>query len=123
MTGKLTWFVTGCSSGMGESLVRAILAAVRNSGSAFIYSIILFSLINPNQGDQVIATARARDSDALDRISLLKEAGAAVMELDVTASAEVLNAKAKEAWAIYGKIDVLVNNAAYIDAGIFEEIE
>lgn len=30
MTGKLTWFVTGCSSGMGESLVRAILAAVRN---------------------------------------------------------------------------------------------
>lgn len=29
MTGKLTWFVTGCSSGMGECLVRAILAAVR----------------------------------------------------------------------------------------------
>ncbi|KAF7529345.1 hypothetical protein PCG10_008055 [Penicillium crustosum] len=101
MTGKLTWFVTGCSSGMGECLVRAILAA----------------------GDQVIATARARDSDALDRIAPLKEAGAAVMELDVTASAEVLNAKAKEAWEIYGKIDVLVNNAAYIDAGIFEEID
>lgn len=45
------------------------------------------------------------------------------MELDVTASAEVLNAKVKEAWAIYGKIDVLVNNAAYIDTGVFEEIE
>ncbi|KAJ5522067.1 hypothetical protein N7527_006182 [Penicillium freii] len=101
MTGQLTWFVTGCSSGMGEGLVRAILAA----------------------GDQVIATARARNSDALDRIAPLKEAGAAVMELDVTASAEVLNAKAKEAWAIYGKIDVLVNNAAYIDAGVFEEID
>ncbi|KAJ5186484.1 hypothetical protein N7449_011248 [Penicillium cf. viridicatum] len=86
---------------MGECLVRAILAA----------------------GDQVIATARARNSDALDCIAPLKEAGAAVMELDVTASAEVLNAKAKEAWAIYEKIDVLVNNAAYIDAGVFEEID
>ncbi|KAJ5700318.1 hypothetical protein N7536_003331 [Penicillium majusculum] len=101
MTGNLTWFVTGCSSGMGECLVRGILAA----------------------GDQVIATARARDSDAFDRLAPLKEAGAAVMELDVTASAEVLNAKVKEAWAIYGKIDVLVNNAAYIDTGVFEEID
>lgn len=71
----------------------------------------------------MIATARARDSDAFDRLAPLKEAGAAVMELDVTASAEVLNAKVKEAWAIYGKIDVLVNNAAYIDTGVFEEIE
>ncbi|OQE47255.1 hypothetical protein PENCOP_c001G08364 [Penicillium coprophilum] len=101
MTGKLTWFVTGCSSGMGECLVRAILTA----------------------GDQVIATARPGSTNALDRIAPLKEAGAAVMEVDVTASAEVLNAKVKEAWAIYGKIDVLVNNAAYIDAGVFEEID
>ena len=120
MTGKLTWFVTGCSSGMGECLVRAILAAVR-------YWVLLSYnpdlLINCNQGDQVIATARPRNSNAFDRLAPLKEAGAAVMELDVTASAEVLNAKAKEAWAIYGKIDVLVNNAAYIDAGVFEEIE
>ncbi|CAI7608372.1 unnamed protein product [Penicillium viridicatum] len=120
MTGQLTWFVTGCSSGMGEGLVRAILAAVRN------WVLLSYNpdlLINRNQGDQVIATARARNSDALDRIAPLKEAGAAVMELDVTASAEVLKVKAKEAWAIYGKIDVLVNNAAYIDAGVFEEID
>lgn len=53
----------------------------------------------------------------------LKEAGAAVIELDVAASAEELNGKAKEAWAIYGKIDVLVNNAAFIGAAIFEETE
>lgn len=45
------------------------------------------------------------------------------MELDVAASAEELNGKAKEAWAIYGKIDVLVNNAAFIGAAIFEETE
>ncbi|KAJ5501855.1 Short-chain dehydrogenase/reductase SDR [Penicillium fimorum] len=99
MSGKLTWFVTGCSSGMGECLVRAILVAV--SATGFCFPIIQILLIN----------------------SPLKEAGAAVMELDVTASAEVLNAKAKEAWEICGKIDVLVNNAAYIDAGVFEEID
>lgn len=45
------------------------------------------------------------------------------MELDVTAPEEILREKAKEAWSIYGHVDVLVNNAAYIDAGIFEEIE
>ncbi|KAL2825766.1 hypothetical protein BDW59DRAFT_70036 [Aspergillus cavernicola] len=101
MTENLTWLVTGCSSGLGESLVRAILAA----------------------GDQVIATARAQDTTGLERLAPLKEAGAAVMELDVTAPVEVLDAKAKEAWAVYGKIDVLVNNAGYIDAGIFEEVD
>ncbi|KAJ5698001.1 hypothetical protein N7462_000006 [Penicillium macrosclerotiorum] len=83
------------------------------------------STVNPSgdQGDQVIASARAQKENGLDRIASLKEAGAAVMELDVTASAEVLNAKVAEAWAMYGKIDVLVNNAAYIDAGVFEEID
>lgn len=34
---------------------------------------------------------------------------------------EVLHAKAREVWEIYGKIDILMNNAAYIDVGIFEE--
>jgi NAD(P)-dependent dehydrogenase (short-subunit alcohol dehydrogenase family) len=75
------------------------------------------------QGDRVIATARARDKSGIDRLAPLKAKGAAVMEIDVTEPQEVLNAKAKEAWEIYGHIDVLVNNAAYIDAGILEEIE
>jgi NAD(P)-dependent dehydrogenase (short-subunit alcohol dehydrogenase family) len=53
----------------------------------------------------------------------LKEAGAATLELDVTAPQEELNAKAKEAWNLYGQVDVLVNNAGYIEAGILEELE
>ncbi|KAL3477156.1 hypothetical protein BJX99DRAFT_226473, partial [Aspergillus californicus] len=100
MSEKLTWLVTGCSSGLGEALVRAILAT----------------------GDQVIATARDGSTSAVERLAPLKEAGAAVLELDVTSPEETLNEKAAEAWGIYGKIDVLVNNAAYIDGGIFEEI-
>jgi NAD(P)-dependent dehydrogenase (short-subunit alcohol dehydrogenase family) len=83
----------------------------------------VLALTNLTQGDKVIATARSRDKSALERLALLKAAGASVMEIDVTTPAEVLNAKAKEAWSIYGHVDVLVNNAAYIDAGIFEETE
>ena len=72
----------------------------------------------------MIATARSSaDKSVVERLAPLKEAGAAVLEIDVTSPAEVLKAKAKEAWSIYGQVDVLVNNAAYIDAGIMEEIE
>lgn len=76
-----------------------------------------------SQGDRVIATARSRETSAIERLAHLKKAGAAVMELDVAASEDEISEKAKEAWSIYGQVDVLVNNAAYIDAGIFEETE
>ena len=76
-----------------------------------------------SQGDRVIATARSRETSAVERLAHLKKAGAAVMELDVAASEDEISEKAKEAWSIYGQVDVLVNNAAYIDAGIFEETE
>ncbi|KAJ5708021.1 hypothetical protein N7488_007822 [Penicillium malachiteum] len=102
MTGQLVWLVTGCSSGIGEAFVRAILA----------------------KGDRVIATARASNGiSGGDRLASLKEAGAATLELDVLASQEDLNLKAKEAWKIYGQVDVLVNNAGYVEAGIFEELD
>ncbi|PWY84875.1 hydroxybutyrate dehydrogenase [Aspergillus heteromorphus CBS 117.55] len=86
-TQALTWLVTGCSSGMGEALVRAILA----------------------EGDQWSQPS-----------SSLKDAGAAVFDLDGTTPQDELNAKAREIWDIYRKVDVLINNAGYIDAGIVE---
>lgn len=76
-----------------------------------------------SQGDRVIATARSRETSAVERLAHLKKAGAAVMELDVAAPEDEITEKAKEAWSVYGQVDVLVNNAAYIDAGIFEETE
>lgn len=60
------------------------------------------------RGDKVIATGRARSLAKLDD---LKAQGAATLELDVTSPLDKLKEVAKEAVAIYGHIDVLVNNA------------
>ncbi|KAJ5709052.1 hypothetical protein N7493_010386 [Penicillium malachiteum] len=100
MTGQLIWLITGCSSGIGEALVRAILA----------------------KGDKVIATARPKNGlSGTERLSTLAHVGAAVLELDVTFSQERLMEIAKEAWEIYGHVDVVMNNAGYMDAGTTEE--
>ena len=93
---QLTWLVTGCSSGFGEVFVRHILA----------------------RGDRAIAIARGD----VARLTLLKDAGAAVLSLDVTAPQIEINAKVAEAIAIYGGIDVVVNSAGYIEVGIGEEV-
>lgn len=69
------------------------------------------------RGDRVIATAR----NATRRLQYAKDAGAAVLDLDITAPQAELDAKVKEAISIYGNLDVLVNNAGYIEAGLVEE--
>ncbi|KAG8672907.1 hypothetical protein FPOAC2_06324 [Fusarium poae] len=91
----LTWFITGCSSGFGESFVRQLCAA----------------------GDNVVATGR----NAETKLSHLKDTGAAILDLDVAAPPEVIKAKIDEAWGIYDGIDVIVNNAGFILSGPFEE--
>ena len=92
---QLTWLVTGCSSGFGENFVHAIVA----------------------RGDRVIATAR----NAAERLQPAKDIGAALLDLDITAPQAVLDAKVQEAIAIYGGVDVLVNNAGYIEGSLVEE--
>jgi NAD(P)-dependent dehydrogenase (short-subunit alcohol dehydrogenase family) len=91
---QLTWLVTGCSSGLGEAFVKSILA----------------------RGDSVIATARGD----IQRIASLAEAGAQTFSLDVTASQPELDGTIR-AILEKGPIDVLVNCAGYIEAGIAEE--
>ncbi|PLB49775.1 NAD(P)-binding protein [Aspergillus steynii IBT 23096] len=92
---SLVWLITGTSSGFGNELVKQALA----------------------RGDKVIATARD-----VAKIAAFKDAGAAVLALDITASQEELDKKAAEAIAIYGRIDVLVNNAAYTQFGTLEDL-
>jgi NAD(P)-dependent dehydrogenase (short-subunit alcohol dehydrogenase family) len=93
---QLVWLVTGCSSGLGEELVHAILA----------------------RGDLVVATGR----NAAEKLSHLKNTGATILDIDVTAPQAELDAKIAEALAIYGGIDVLVPNAGYSECGLVEDL-
>jgi len=93
-TKQLVWLITGTSTGFGRDLTLAAL----------------------KRGDKVVATARS-----LSKIQDLRDAGADILELDVTSPIEKLHQAAKEAVSFHGKIDVLVNNAAYIAVGALEE--
>ncbi|KAF5588030.1 short-chain oxidoreductase [Fusarium subglutinans] len=92
---QLVWLVTGCSSGFGTEFVHQILS----------------------RGDKVIATARNSA-----RIEPLASQGAAVLELDVTDSQDSIDQTIAKAFAIYGRIDVLVNNAGFVAAGSWEDL-
>jgi NAD(P)-dependent dehydrogenase (short-subunit alcohol dehydrogenase family) len=82
------WFVTGCSTGLGREFARAALA----------------------HGFRVVATAR----DPLSIVDLVKgkEGQAIALKLDV-ADPDAIAAAVHEAERVFGRIDVLINNAGY----------
>ncbi|OBS15188.1 hypothetical protein FPOA_13930 [Fusarium poae] len=92
---QLVWLVTGCSSGFGSEFVHQILS----------------------RGDKIIATARNSA-----RIQVLASQGASVLELDVTDTQDSIDQTIAKAIAIYGHIDVLVNNAGFVAAGSWEDL-
>ncbi|KAJ4411001.1 hypothetical protein N0V85_003874 [Neurospora sp. IMI 360204] len=98
----LVWLITGCSSGFGLEFVYQIMA----------------------RGDYVIATARdlskVADLPIFAPLQSLHEVS--LLQLDVTASQESLNETIAEAIKIYGRIDVLVNNAGYVALGGWEDL-
>jgi NAD(P)-dependent dehydrogenase (short-subunit alcohol dehydrogenase family) len=90
------WLITGAGRGMGLDFAKAVLAA----------------------GDKVVATGRNTEK-------IVQAVGASadllVVKLDVTRPAEA-NAAVDAAIGRFGRIDVLVNNAASFYAGYFEEL-
>jgi len=90
------WLITGAGRGMGVDIANAALAA----------------------GNKVAATGRNTDKVAK---ALGKSADLLVVKLDITKPAEAESA-AKAAIDRFGRIDVLVNNAANFYAGFFEEL-
>jgi len=90
------WFITGCSSGFGRELVKAVIA----------------------HGWRVVATAR-NPATIADLVAGYEDRALA-LALDVTKPAEIDTAVA-EAVKRFGRIDVLVNNAGYGYACSVEE--
>jgi NAD(P)-dependent dehydrogenase (short-subunit alcohol dehydrogenase family) len=83
-----TWFITGCSTGLGRSLAEAVLA----------------------RGDNAIVTAR--DVVHVSDMSAVYPDTALALDLDVTRPEQVKDA-VRTAEQRFGRIDVLVNNAGY----------
>jgi NAD(P)-dependent dehydrogenase (short-subunit alcohol dehydrogenase family) len=83
-----TWFITGCSTGLGRSLAEAVLA----------------------RGDNAVVTAR--DSASVQDLLADHPDSALALALDVTRAEQVEQA-VRAAEERFGEIDVLVNNAGY----------
>lgn len=96
MSNKQVWLITGAARGMGVDFAKAALAA----------------------GHAVVATGRRPEAVA-------KAVGASddllAVKLDVTSLADAESA-VQAAVARFGRVDVLVNNAANFYAGYFEEL-
>jgi NAD(P)-dependent dehydrogenase (short-subunit alcohol dehydrogenase family) len=92
------WFVTGCSSGFGRALAERIVA----------------------EGDLLIATARRPES--LGHLASLAPDSVRVFALDVTDPGAVRRVVAG-AHAVWGRLDVIVNNAGYGLLGALEECD
>jgi NAD(P)-dependent dehydrogenase (short-subunit alcohol dehydrogenase family) len=90
------WFITGCSTGMGRDIALAALA----------------------RGYRVVLTAR--DPDTLAELHARFPERSAVARLDVTDPAQIASAVG-HANDVFGRIDVLVNNAGYGYISAIEE--
>src|SRR5580658_9646058 len=90
------WFITGAGRGMGVDIAKAALAA----------------------GYKVVATGRNTEKVAE---ALGNSANLLVVKLDITKPPDADSA-VKATLEKFGRVDVLVNNAANFYAGFFEEL-
>ncbi|THH33324.1 hypothetical protein EUX98_g847 [Antrodiella citrinella] len=94
-TGQLVWLITGASSILARRLIDSLLA----------------------RGDKIIATGRSTDKlQDLPKSDRLR-----IMQLDVTDGLSALKLRMEEAIQLFGRINVLVNNAGISVKAIVEE--
>ncbi|MEV0622282.1 oxidoreductase [Nonomuraea sp. NPDC050404] len=92
-----TWLITGASRGLGRRLAEAVLEV----------------------GDQVVATAR--DPEQFEDLVARHGDRMRAVALDVTDAAAAFRA-VKEATDVFGRLDVVVNNAGYGNSASIEEM-
>ncbi|OCH94477.1 NAD(P)-binding protein [Obba rivulosa] len=97
---RKVWFITGTSSGFGKRLVAEVLS----------------------RGDYVIATARCLEK-MHDVFSLPTSEARRLylLQLDITDGMDTIQDRVDEAMSVWGRIDVVVNNAGYGVKAILEE--
>ncbi len=91
-----TWLVTGAAGGLGRAITEHALA----------------------KGDQVVATAR--QPETLSTLQAQYESRIAIAALDVT-DAGGADAAVERAIDVFGRLDVLVNNAGFAKIAPFEQ--
>jgi NAD(P)-dependent dehydrogenase (short-subunit alcohol dehydrogenase family) len=91
------WLVTGSASGLGRDISEAVLAS----------------------GDRLLATARdpQRLSDLVERYG--QQISTASLDVSDEAAARAAVAKAVD---VFGRLDVVINNAGYGDTAPFEQV-
>jgi NAD(P)-dependent dehydrogenase (short-subunit alcohol dehydrogenase family) len=91
----LVWLVTGATSGLGRTLVSHII----------------------NRGDKVVATGR----NAEQRLADLRSENVGVVDLDVSEPKDEVAKQVRKAWDVFGRVDVLINNAGVSQPKALEE--
>lgn len=90
------WLITGASSGFGLELAR----------------------VAASNGDRVLAASRTPEK----LTSLVSSDNVKPVRLDHNEPLPQLQAAIKDILAIYGTVDIVVNNAAYVQTGMLEEV-
>ncbi|KDQ60349.1 hypothetical protein JAAARDRAFT_32738 [Jaapia argillacea MUCL 33604] len=95
------WFITGANSGFGLRLVSSALS----------------------RGDRVIASARSLDKipKEFSKLNGQQNPHFHLIQLDVTECEETIQQKVNEAISVWGRVDVLVNNAGFALFSLLEE--
>ena len=92
------WLITGATAGLGTAIVKEVL----------------------RRGDKVVATGRKVE----ERLAHLKTSvSVALVELAVTAPLPEIKTQVGKAWAAFGHVDVLMNNAGMSAMKPAEEAE
>ncbi|KAG2214715.1 hypothetical protein INT46_000934 [Mucor plumbeus] len=92
------WLITGCSSGIGEHMSYEAL----------------------KRGDKVVATSRNLEKLEKTFAKHNKNENLLLKKIDVTDDFEVIKKTVEEIVDVFGQIDVLVNNAGYVEENFLE---